>query len=316
MHEQDDETQMNLCFESGALDFLVQPVKEELWIKRIKLAIDLHQRKLRSKFLDVLLKEENTQGTILHSKLEEMNTLKQKITNDIETPMTTVVNTIQELMSGVYDKEKYKEGLSKIMQTLTQSDLYKPAFVEGGDIDESTRQWLSTQFTTEQKTTAEPNVKRTSLANLTQDNNIKGEKIPFDINSYKPDVDLTQIGFDSTSYSKEELKKIVCYMFKTLDFFKIFNVSENALWTLLGELSTRYRSNPYHNFNHAIDVCQYTFMIIMEKNVNEYLTDFEKLVLIVSALFHDVDHPGVNNIYLMNVRDQLAILYNGNFYQN
>ena len=36
----------------------------------------------------------------------------------------------------------------------------------------------------------------------------------------------------------------------------------------------------------------------------------EKLTLIVSAIGHDLDHPGFNNAYQINARTDLALIYN------
>lgn len=36
----------------------------------------------------------------------------------------------------------------------------------------------------------------------------------------------------------------------------------------------------------------------------------EACVMIISAMVHDTDHPGVNNLYLVNTRDKLALRYN------
>jgi len=38
--------------------------------------------------------------------------------------------------------------------------------------------------------------------------------------------------------------------------------------------------------------------------------DLEVLVLIVSCICHDLDHPGYNNIYQINARTELALRYN------
>jgi len=40
------------------------------------------------------------------------------------------------------------------------------------------------------------------------------------------------------------------------------------------------------------------------------LTDLEMAVLLISGFVHDTDHPGYNNLYLVNTRDNLALRYN------
>ncbi|RYP01895.1 hypothetical protein DL764_006042 [Monosporascus ibericus] len=89
---------------------------------------------------------------------------------------------------------------------------------------------------------------------------------------------------------------------------------------------------PYHNFRHAIDVLQATFSFLVhigalppypfDPNCNSFghaipksplaalLKPFEALTLLISAIGHDVGHPGVNNGFLIVLNAPLAQLYN------
>lgn len=82
----------------------------------------------------------------------------------------------------------------------------------------------------------------------------------------------------------------------------------------------------YHNWRHAVDVTQslYCFLCDVqlcptsrpvqkskESNALErLLTPFDALILLVSAVGHDVGHPGVNNAFLVASNNQLAHVYN------
>ncbi|EFN56311.1 hypothetical protein CHLNCDRAFT_10254, partial [Chlorella variabilis] len=67
---------------------------------------------------------------------------------------------------------------------------------------------------------------------------------------------------------------------------------------------------PYHNFQHCVDVTHTTFMFIKRVAHKVVLTELEKFALMVAAVSHDLDHPGVNNAFLVNARDPLATTYN------
>ncbi|XPS71402.1 3',5'-cyclic-nucleotide phosphodiesterase [Ascochyta lentis] len=84
----------------------------------------------------------------------------------------------------------------------------------------------------------------------------------------------------------------------------------------------------YHNFRHVIDVLQALFHFLVrigilpvypptsqpstvEKSpIADLLKPFDALTLLISAIGHDVGHPGVNNAFLVALNAPLAQLYN------
>lgn len=85
----------------------------------------------------------------------------------------------------------------------------------------------------------------------------------------------------------------------------------------------------YHNFKHAVDVLQSTFYFLIQigalppypvgsapakyaidrSPIAKLVGPFEALTLIISAIGHDVGHPGVNNMFLVKLNAPLAQLY-------
>ncbi|KAL8674045.1 MAG: hypothetical protein Q9168_001532 [Polycauliona sp. 1 TL-2023] len=88
----------------------------------------------------------------------------------------------------------------------------------------------------------------------------------------------------------------------------------------------------YHNFRHVVDVMQAIFHFLLrlgilppypsnqpdsyapssssESLVGTLLQPFDALTLLISAIGHDVGHPGVNNAFLVALNAPLAQLYN------
>ena len=86
----------------------------------------------------------------------------------------------------------------------------------------------------------------------------------------------------------------------------------------------------YHNFRHVIDVLQAVFYFLVQigtlppypspsspsqtqkpiSPIADLLKPFDAFVLLVSAIGHDVGHPGVNNAFLVALKAPLAQLYN------
>lgn len=98
-------------------------------------------------------------------------------------------------------------------------------------------------------------------------------------------------------------------------------------------LATRMAYNsfvPYHNFRHVVDVLQAVFYFLLQLGVlppypTNHLTSgptspvspiasllgpLEALTLLITAIGHDVGHPGVNNAFLVHLKAPLAQLYN------
>jgi 3',5'-cyclic-nucleotide phosphodiesterase len=86
---------------------------------------------------------------------------------------------------------------------------------------------------------------------------------------------------------------------------------------------------PYHNFRHVIDVLQAVFCFLIKigtlppypsndsavespskSPIAKLLRPFDALTLLITAIGHDVGHPGVNNAFLVTLNAPLAQLYN------
>jgi 3',5'-cyclic-nucleotide phosphodiesterase len=85
---------------------------------------------------------------------------------------------------------------------------------------------------------------------------------------------------------------------------------------------------PYHNFRHVVDVLQAVFHFLVQLGrlpqyphpdpaqeplpspVAALVRPFDALTLLITAIGHDVGHPGVNNAFLVTLNAPLAQLYN------
>ena len=92
-------------------------------------------------------------------------------------------------------------------------------------------------------------------------------------------------------------------------------INENKLQKFLYTLSITYENKKtfYHTSLHAIDVCYSIYSILsVILNNKEYLSLNENdiLSLIIGSLGHDTGHPGYSNKFLINTKNELAIIYN------
>ena len=64
--------------------------------------------------------------------------------------------------------------------------------------------------------------------------------------------------------------------------------------------------NPYHNGRHGMEVMQMSAHVYHKIEAFRYLSRLNVFSAIVSALAHDVGHPGVNNMFLVKTKDKLV----------
>jgi uncharacterized protein YggT (Ycf19 family) len=116
--------------------------------------------------------------------------------------------------------------------------------------------------------------------------------------------------FNVLSYSVNELHKIVFYLFLKCNLIEEFNIPEPVLRTFIVELSSKYLNNSYHNYKHGVDVFFTVYRLTTVTSLTAIFSPLEFLGLLVGALSHDVGHMGLNNVYLVKAKHNLAILHN------
>ncbi|KAG5997746.1 hypothetical protein E4U52_003146 [Claviceps spartinae] len=139
--------------------------------------------------------------------------------------------------------------------------------------------------------------------------------------------------FCAHSFSDDELLVAALIMFEhalAVPELEPWRIPADQLISFLVACRAAYNTFvPYHNFRHVVDVLQATFNFLIRigafpsypiGQVNEappvespmasLLRPFEALTLLITAIGHDVGHPGVNNGFLATLNAPLAQLYN------
>ena len=113
--------------------------------------------------------------------------------------------------------------------------------------------------------------------------------------------------------SGKSLLLIGCYIFNRFGFHNIIKYLNFENW--LSKIAGGYsRKNPYHTDIHAGDITQTCLTFFKIGKINEIckLNQLSKCSLFLSCICHDYKHPGVNNNFLKDTRNILAIKYNDN----
>lgn len=109
------------------------------------------------------------------------------------------------------------------------------------------------------------------------------------------------------------LTELLLHLFDYYNLYKLFKLNIVNVLKCFRLLEFGYHStNPYHNSIHAADVTQAMHCFIQENKIRRHMTHLETLCSIMAAVCHDLDHPGVNQSFLVATNNPLASLYNNN----
>ncbi|XP_036406477.1 cAMP-specific 3',5'-cyclic phosphodiesterase 7B-like isoform X1 [Megalops cyprinoides] len=106
------------------------------------------------------------------------------------------------------------------------------------------------------------------------------------------------------------LVTLLCHLFNVYGLIHHFQLDMVKLHRFLGMVQEDYHSqNPYHNAVHAADVTQAMHCYLKEPKLARHLTPLDIFLGLMAAAAHDVDHPGVNQPFLIKTKHHLASLY-------
>jgi len=156
--------------------------------------------------------------------------------------------------------------------------------------------------------------------------NSSDAKCPFGFSDNDSEKDLNEINLDTFNINDKDfdifefdkkvgkentLSLIGNYIFKYFSFEEILNQTKYKNWCQ--KISEGYnRNNSYHTHLHAADIVHTSFIYFKEGLINEIIKLDKSSIcaLFLSCICHDYKHPGLNNNYLMETNNSIAIRYN------
>ncbi|NWI01556.1 PDE7B phosphodiesterase, partial [Tichodroma muraria] len=106
------------------------------------------------------------------------------------------------------------------------------------------------------------------------------------------------------------LVTLLCHLFNVHGLIHHFQLDMVTLHRFFVMVQEDYHSqNPYHNAVHAADVTQAMHCYLREPKLASFLTPSDIMLGLLAAAAHDVDHPGVNQPFLIKTKHHLASLY-------
>ncbi|KAG9306349.1 hypothetical protein G9A89_018232 [Geosiphon pyriformis] len=120
----------------------------------------------------------------------------------------------------------------------------------------------------------------------------------------------TGMNFKVWDWTIPELYGILLGMLVKQDIQGTLNITTSEMLDFIIEVNQGYLDTSYHSFYHAVDVVVVLYNMLTELGAGKFLTPLECVSLLIAGLCHDIGHPGLNNVYQVNAKTELAIRYN------
>ena len=103
------------------------------------------------------------------------------------------------------------------------------------------------------------------------------------------------------------------YLFQQYCLLDKFSIADKNFVSLIQNIvNVTYEANAYHNVTKIIDLTRNFKYFVEQGNLMNvaHLSDLNIMAAFLSCLLQDVQHPGVNNSFLIAMRHTKAIRYN------
>lgn len=259
---------------------------------------------------------QNAVDALVVTPLERMMTTLRKSATVMLKSMKVVEDTVDNKGDGDkklddnLDEELETEMLEKMVDKLARIVSH---MMPGGaeieidqNIDKATAAFLQ-NFSQNAKKPGE--VEKLAVINE-KDNALRIQELDAIKHVVDPAV-LNSWEFDVLNYDREELIQVVTYIFAVQNCFEDFQIPTGVFHSFVSEIASRYiDTNTYHNFKHGCDVLHTSYRLMLVPSLNSVFSRLEFFSLLVAALAHDVGHLGVNNVFLIKAKHELALLHN------
>mmetsp|Transcript_6336 Transcript_6336/g.12510 ORF Transcript_6336/g.12510 Transcript_6336/m.12510 type:complete len:994 (-) Transcript_6336:76-3057(-) len=276
------------------------------------------------KKLKVLMDKQSSNTKKRESLFGEIRDLSFK------SPMMKITSTLDRLKLVLGEDMQIFEALNTIEETLKNNDDLNKVDIQKQDLNEKDKEFA--QFVLSTGGHVKNNRDRVrSVPNLIADNDAKGAGLLQVVDlpegatklckSFAPIVDYLakyeDWGFDMLYFDRLTNGNPMYFIFmKHMDrFYENYNFDLECMKSFALYVEENYSfnpevSNPYHTNLHGADVLQTVGCMLKTQFVNTKLTGLDKITLLIASMMHDFRHKGVNNAYLCNSSDMLALLHN------
>ena len=119
--------------------------------------------------------------------------------------------------------------------------------------------------------------------------------------------------YNPFSVSEDQVTDNILAMFDSVGVLDALDIPADVIYAIVLDVKSQYSVDvAFHNFNHVYTVLQMCYLILKGSTFVQKIvsTPVARFALLMSALCHDMNHPGNNNDFEIKSESDLAILYN------
>uniref|UniRef100_A0A8C9GE96 Phosphodiesterase n=1 Tax=Piliocolobus tephrosceles TaxID=591936 RepID=A0A8C9GE96_9PRIM len=277
-----------------------------------------HEKKRRIAFIN--------KGAPQKRKLKLFLTKYFSVSNSIPTsPMEDILNNLKLLLDctklleeGASEKKliqitNMKKRIKKCENILGTQNLKEVQFYENKKMENIYNMWCldkkddPSEKTEEYNSYLSQNLKKKSINSFSFMHSLLSSSKFQDncIDTYEWNADITIL------YKRNVFISIGYKLLYPIIILEL-NFDKEKLKKFLYKICSLYNDVPYHNSLHAAQVAHFSKSMLSLLRLNHKISGIDEFCLHISALCHDVGHPGLNNYFLINAESNLALTYNDN----
>lgn len=292
----------------GSYDFLTKPFSESVVMQRIQTILELHKSEQRNMAYKRHMEENLQEMRRLQEEARNKDAMAKSALSALEAPIVGITSTLAKVVENPeLEKSPIKKSLEEILRMMMK-DVYRPALerVLSSTMDPLAMSLL--QSYCDNYAAGGP------ASGGTRKGSRKGSVFSSEVCS-DPELDIKRLrlddwAFDCWGFTNKQLLKMLPPMFMYW-VSEDLTIDESKLRNFLADVEQAYLDNPYHSFRHAFDVTQTLFALILSLGDNaSRFSNLDMLVMLISALCHDLGHPGLTNKFLIVTTHELALRYN------
>ncbi|KAL0207496.1 hypothetical protein P9112_012124 [Eukaryota sp. TZLM1-RC] len=285
----DDPQMVIRCIEQGATDYLLKPLIFATVRRRIE-AIQKAAAVVPADRLKEAEAKARTYKRKYDQSMKEVDNLKKKL--------DLVAESLKALMSDIIYMPSFSQQSKQAQQRVSELlQITSPGLSESRDFD-----LFHLLFELEGLDIQQP-----ESVDIYRRRRSSGATRP---PTPPLELFLSWSDFDISDMKTSQLCGLWIAMLENLGLKYEFKLEETKLRSFTLDVSRHYKANPYHNFHHAVDVSQGVFVFLKHALPEQFVTPLMALALMTAGLCHDIEHPGLNNAFLIQSKSPLAFLYN------